>query len=125
MIKEEDIKIKWDSFLFYQAECSKIESEYLEKIQVLEQFISHNLNPTQLEKNKLKKSIVKTINILYPLYRKQLQSIEDLLCDYKLNIKIANKYDVSIQTLNSSKNSVVTAMYSIEDFKEKINDILI
>jgi len=125
MIKKENVKIKWDSFLFYQAECSKVESEYMEKIQVLEHFLANNLNPSQSDKNKLKKSIIETISVLYSLYRKQLQSIEDLLCDYKINIKIANKYDVSIQTLNSSKNSVVTAMYSIKDFREKINDILI
>ena len=125
MIKKENIKIKWDSFLFYQAECSKFESEYMEKIQVLEHLLANNLNPSQSDKNKLKKSIIETISVLHSLYRKQLRSIEDLLCDYKINIKIANKYDVSIQTLISSKNSVVTAMYSIEDFREKINDILI
>ena len=125
MIKKEDVKVKWDSFLFYQAECSKFELEYTEKIQVLEHLLAHNLNPSQSDKNKLKKSILETISVLHSLYHKQLQSIEDLLCDYKINIKIANKYDVSIQTLNSSKNSVVTAIYSIEDFREKINDILI
>ena len=66
-----------------------------------------------------------TIKELHSLYRKQLSSIEDLLCSYKLNMKVANKYDVSIQTLNSSKNSVVTSIYALEDFAEKINEILI
>ena len=50
MIKNDEVELQWETFLFYQSESAKVENVHLDNIQCLEHFIANNINPNQKEK---------------------------------------------------------------------------
>lgn len=114
------LELAWDTFDFHGEEIARLEAIHALNVKKLKIFKSKQVQPTDIEKNQLLKSILSCCDKLIVSYQKQLTSILDLIKLYDSDIYIPMERQLDGRFLHELANVTATLMEAINDYRFKV-----
>lgn len=118
------LKLAWETFNFLTSECAKQEEIHSNNILTLGNFFKKNNYPSKAQRLRMKNKLNKTSDYLMTLYKKQSDSLEDLISMNKDYVDIPEELEVKVESLLSLKNMTFTLMKQVSKQKSQFIDLL-
>lgn len=124
------LDLAWKSFEFYSHKIEESESLYQTYHFVLDSHIDEMIQLDDREKKDLKNNLLDTINSLHNLYRKQMQSLDDILNNTPNNTshaehkKLGDYHLASPDSINTLKSLTLDLISQLEIDKNNIKEYL-
>lgn len=118
------LELEWKTFDFYTAKIQKQESVHFSKMNLIQSFLSKNYSFTDHKKTDLLRDYNGCCRTLLLLYKKQMDSLSNLI---KLNrdiVDIPIEREVSTQNLIELMNTTATLMEQIKKHQEEMKALL-
>lgn len=118
------LNLAWDTFDFYTMQICDFEAQHLNNVQTIDNFLSNNSYPEMDQRKRLLEKSNKCIDQLIVLYKKQLDSISDLIHLNETFVDIPIEKEIDIDSLIALKNTTATLVYQMKLYKAQINNLL-
>jgi hypothetical protein len=118
------LKLAWDTFDFFTSECRDQEKKHSDCISTLSKFFNKNNFPSRAQRARMKKKLYSTSDYLIILYKKQSDSLEDLISLHRDIIDIPPEREVKVESLLSLQNVTFTLIHQVNAQKSEFNDLL-
>lgn len=118
------LELAWETYEFYSSELLKCEEAHTNTLKTLKRFVNETPNPMRYQKVRVKNKCTESCNKLNHLYRKQIESINDLITIYENRVDIPPEREIDIEYLISLKNITSTLMNQINTYKQQIEDMI-
>jgi hypothetical protein len=120
----DEFELAWDTYYFHTAIAYEREDEHRLLVDSYHAFLENNLNPSQAKKTYIRNKLNKSFNLMLSTYKKQLDSIDDLIKYYKADKDISNVRELDPQLLFDLKNTTSTLVEELKVFRREINEVL-
>lgn len=117
------LSLEWDTFDFYTMKIQEQESIHESKLSLIKSFLGKNYKFSQTKKADLLSDYNKCCKHLLLLYRKQLDSLENLIKLNKDLVDIPPEREVSSQTLSELKNVTATLIRQVTQHQEDMKSL--
>ena len=117
-------ELAWDTYDFHTAIACELEGKHGLLVDSYHRFLENNLNPSQAKKTYIRNKLNKSFNLILSAYKKQLDSIDDLIKYYKADKDISNVRELDPQLLFDLKNTTSTLVEELKVFRGQINEVL-
>tara|TARA_B100000085_G_C18326721_1_gene424549 strand:+ start:106 stop:495 length:390 start_codon:yes stop_codon:yes gene_type:complete len=118
------LELEWDTFDFYTAKIQDQENAHLSKLGLIQSFLNKEYHFSDSKKEELLTDYYQCCDQLLLLYKKQMDSISNLI---KLNrdlVDIPIEREVDSATLNNLKSVTGTLMAEVLRYKEDMESML-
>lgn len=119
-----ELDLAWDTFDFYTMEISCYEAEYYSNTQTITNFFESNNYPHKDQRKRLLDKSNKCMDTLLVLYKKQIDSISDLIKLNESGIEIPPEKEIDTSSLIALKNITSTLIEEMRIHKNEIKDLL-
>ena len=124
----ENLEIIWDTFDFHTKKLGDLELRIVDAFDEVNVFLKNNLNPTQKQKLKARRSIDDCCEKSIASYIKQIHAIDDLINFYKHfeeeSISIPAHREIKLSFLNELRSTTIDLMSVVSLYKDQITEIL-
>jgi hypothetical protein len=118
------LNLAWDTFDFYTEEISGYEAEHLNNSKTLDNFLNNGNFPQKDQRKRFFKKSNKCIDILLTLYKKQMDSISDLIELNESYEDIPPEKEIDTMSLVALKNITATLIEEMRMHQSEIKDLL-
>lgn len=116
--------LAWETFEFYSNQLREHEEFNVNLMQTIQNFTEANPNPKPYQRKRLLKKSSDSHLSLCHLYKKQINSIEDLIELNKDLDNVPEDHEIDLHTLYALKNMTFTLIKQMNDQQEKIKQLL-
>lgn len=120
----DQLELAWETCEFHSIELTKYEELHLSNMKKLKIFKNKKVPPTEAQKARLSKVMLRCCDNLIVHYKKQIDSIKDLINIYRSDVKISESRETDIQFLNELIMVTATLMEEINLYRSEINEFL-
>jgi hypothetical protein len=120
----DQLELAWETYEFHSIELTKYEELHLSNMKKLKIFKNKKVPPTEAQKARLSKVMLRCCDNLIVHYKKQIDSIKDLINIYRSDVKIPESRETDIQFLNELIMVTATLMEEINLYRSEINEFL-
>jgi len=120
----DQLELAWETYEFHSIELTKYEELHLSNMKKLKIFKNKKVPPTEAQKARLSKVMLRCCDNLIVHYKKQINSIKDLINIYRSDVKIPESRETDIQFLNELIMVTATLMEEMNLYKSEINEFL-
>ena len=117
-------ELAWDTYDFHTAIAYELEEKHKLVIDSYHKFVKKNLNPSHIKRTYVRNKLNKSFNAILSAYKKQLDSIDDLIKYYMEYKDIADERDLNPQLLFDLKNTTATLVEEMKNLRREINEDL-
>ena len=118
------LELAWDTYDFHTAIACDLEEKHKLAIDSYRKFVQKNLNPSQTKRTYVRNKLNKSFNAILSAYKKQLDSIDDLIKYYMEHKDISDERDLNPQLLFDLKNTTATLVEELKKLRREINEDL-
>jgi len=118
------LELAWDTYDFHTAIVYDLEEKHKLVIDSYDKFVKKNLNPSHTKRIYVRNKLNKSFNAILSAYKKQLNSINDLIKYYMEYKDIADERDLNPQLLFDLKNTTATLVEEMKKLRREINEDL-
>jgi hypothetical protein len=120
----DDLELAWQTYEFHGEEIHKFEELHLSNLKKLKIFKQKKVAPTEAQKERLSKLMLRCCDNLITNYKKQIDSIKHLIKIYESDIEISESRETDIQFLNELIMITATLMEEMNKYKSEIKEFL-
>ncbi len=120
----DDLELAWQTYEFHAKELAKYEELHLSNMKKLKIFKNKKAPSTEAQKARLSKVMFRCCDNLIVHYKKQIDSIKDLIEIYNSEKSISESMETDIQFLNELIMITATLMEEINKYKSEIKEFL-
>lgn len=120
----DQLELAWETYEFHSIELTKYEELHLSNMKKLKIFKNKKVPPTEAQKARLSKVMLRCCDNLIVHYKKQIDSIKDLINIHRSDVKISESRETDIQFLNELIMVTATLMEEINLYRSEINEFL-
>jgi hypothetical protein len=118
------LSLEWETFDFYSEKIQKQESIHVSKLSLIKSFLSKKYNFSETKKVELLNDYNKCCKYLLILYKKQLDSLENLTLLNKNLVDIPPEREVNIMSLLELKNVTTTLVIQLNHHQKDVQEML-
>jgi hypothetical protein len=118
------LELEWETFDFYTAKIQKQESVHMTKMSLIKSFLSKKYNFSEDKKLELLKDYNNCCKALLLLYKKQVDSLTNLIQLNKNIVDVPLEREVDTQTLIELKNTTSTLIMQVHEHKKDMESML-
>ena len=118
------LELEWETFDFYTAKIQKQEAVHMTKMSLIKSFMSRKYRFREYKKFELLKDYDKWCKALLLLYKKQVDSLTNLIELNKNIVDVPPEREVDNQTLIELKNTTSTLIMQVHEHKKDMESML-
>lgn len=119
----DDLELAWQTYEFHSVKIYDLEQLHLSNLKKLKIFKQKRVAPTESEKEKMVRAITRCCDDLIVHYKKQINSIKDLIKIYKSNGGELEFTMTDVDFLDELVNVTATLMEEMLQYKFKIEKL--
>lgn len=104
------VDLAWDTFDFYTLEIADYEAKHLNIVNEISNLVENHVDSYKYQRKRLKNKFNKNLDCLLVLYKKQLNSIDDLIALNEDYIDIPPEKEIDTQMFFALKNVTATLL---------------
>jgi len=120
----DDLELAWQTYEFHSSKIYDLEQLHLSNLKKIKIFKQKRIAPTESEKEKMVRAITRCCDNLIVHYKKQINSIKDLIKIYKSNGDELELSITDVDFLNELIDVTATLMEEMNKYKLEIKDLL-
>lgn len=120
----DDLELAWQTYEFHSEEIHKFEELHLSNLKKLKIFKQKKVAPTEGQKERLSKLMLRCCDNLIVNYKKQIDSIKHLIKIYESDLEISESRETDVQFLNELIMITATLMEEMNRYKSEIKEFL-
>jgi len=120
----DDLELAWQTYEFHGEEIHKFEELYLSNLKKFKIFKNKKVPPTEAQKARLSKVMLRCCDNLITNYKKQTDSIKHLIKIYESDTEMPESRETDVQFLNELIIITTTLMEEMNLYKSEINEFL-
>lgn len=109
------LDLAWDTFDFYTCEIANLESKHLNIVSEISNLIKNHTDSYKYQRKRLKNKFIKNLDSLLVLYKKQLDSIDDLITLNETLVEIPLEKEIDTQMFYTLKNVTATLLQEMDE----------
>jgi len=117
-------ELEWETFDFYTAQIQKQEGIHITKMSLIKSFLAKKHTFSGRKKVELLKDYNECCSSLLLLYKKQLDSLSNLIELNKNIVDVPPEREVNTQILVELKNTTSTLIMQVHEHKKDMDSIL-
>ena len=119
----DDLELAWETYEFHGSKIYDLEQLHLSNLKKLKIFKQKRVAPTESEKEKIVRVTTRCCDDLIVHYKKQINSIKDLIKIYKSNGDELEFAMTDVDFLNELINVTATLMEEMLQYKSEIKKL--
>ena len=120
----DQLELAWQTYEFHAKELAKYEELQISNMKKFKIFKNKKVPPTEAQKARLSKVMLRCCDNLIVHYKKQIDSIKELTGIYSSEEEIPESRETDIQFLNELIIITATLMEEMNLYKSEINEFL-
>ena len=120
----DDLELAWQTYEFHGEEIHKFEELHLSNLKKFKIFKNKKVPPTEAQKARLSKVMLRCCDNLITNYKKQIDSIKHLIKIYESDTEMPESRETDVQFLNELIIITTTLMEEMNLYKSEINEFL-
>lgn len=120
----DDLELAWQTYEFHGEEIQKFEELHLSNLKKLKILKQKKVAPTDAQKERLSRLMLRCCDNLILNYKKQIDSIKHLIKIYESDLEISESRETDIQFLNELIMITATLMEEMNRYKSEIKEFL-
>lgn len=119
----DDLELTWQTYEFHSSKIYELEELHLSNLKKLKIFKQKRVAPTESEKDKMVRLMTRCCDDLIVHYKKQINSIKDLVKLHQSNIDISDFRNTDTDFLNELISITATLMEEMVKYKSQIKKL--
>lgn len=119
----DDLELTWQTYEFHSSKIYELEELHLSNLKKLKIFKQKRVAPTESQKDKMIRLMIRCCDDLIVHYKKQINSVKDLVKLYESDIDISEYRNTDTDFLNELISVTATLMQEMLKYRSEIKNL--